>query len=280
MLEGFSRNAIREKAVAKVREAKGRFPEAGAAKIAEVVCDSIGGHPVRGGSEFDMALRLGQIPPRETLERLAEAIVSAVREAIQLEADRDLLWDTTGVGRALLSWKETWLDTRLTSFGIRDTRNQEPDADVESTKPVPEAGEAKRPPPRPEVSASALAEQRLPKLNSFTELEIRFTSDERVQLFWNGHQETRNFIELGFEDERAKEKPVQAWHTLRELAQSQGVLRRSMGRQATRLEKRIGEIRRRLRKFFQTKDDPFEFNRRERFYKARFRATSADPTRF
>jgi hypothetical protein len=78
---------------------------------------------------------------------------------------------------------------------------------------------------------------------TWEDVEIRFLSDERVQITIGEHIETKNYAEFGFEDARS-EGPNRAWATLRALAESGGTVHRSQnGREGVKLEKRMQEIR-------------------------------------
>lgn len=105
-------------------------------------------------------------------------------------------------------------------------------------------------------------------------VEIRFLSDERIQITTCGHTETRNYAEFGFEDGRS-EKPNLAWRTLKSLAEQRGTMRPSVnGAARAALEKRIQEIRQRLRDKFRVADDPLPFTERIG-YQARFKISCA-----
>jgi len=95
---------------------------------------------------------------------------------------------------------------------------------------------------------------------SWTAIEISFLSDERVQIHYGATTETRNYAELGFEDGRTK-NPNQAWAILRVLAAQNGVIRNGVtaGVPWPKVEKRIQEIRKVLRKHFGVADDPIPF---------------------
>jgi hypothetical protein len=96
------------------------------------------------------------------------------------------------------------------------------------------------------------------KISAWEELEISFLSDERVQLTVGVHTETRNYAELGFDDGR-NHKPNSAWETLRSLAEQGGTLETSTASTWPKVEKRIQEIRRVLRKHFAISADPLPF---------------------
>ena len=91
-------------------------------------------------------------------------------------------------------------------------------------------------------------------------VEILFLSDDRVQIWSGGKTETRNYADFGFADRRDG-KPNQAWLTLRVLAQERGMIRdgAKTGREWPKVEKRIQEIRKLLRKHFAIAADPLPF---------------------
>jgi hypothetical protein len=98
---------------------------------------------------------------------------------------------------------------------------------------------------------------------SWQAIEISFLSDERVQIRNGSNTETYNYGELGFADRRAKQepKPNQAWVTLRTMAEQNGIIRDGAKAGATwaKVEKRIQEIRKVLRKHFRITADPIPF---------------------
>jgi hypothetical protein len=114
------------------------------------------------------------------------------------------------------------------------------------------------------------------KPEAWASLEIRFLSDERVQLKVGLEVATCNYAELGFEDRRSG-KPNLAWAVLRAVAQLDGQMQRSpAGASAwSEVERRIQEIRKRLRHYFKLTDDPIPFVR-EHGYCARVKITCAD----
>jgi hypothetical protein len=91
-------------------------------------------------------------------------------------------------------------------------------------------------------------------------IEIRFLSDERVQIRNGATTETRNYTELGFEDGR-NGKPNRAWEAFRVLATERGIIRDAgkTGRTWPKVEKRMQEIRKVLRKHFHISADPVPF---------------------
>jgi len=105
-------------------------------------------------------------------------------------------------------------------------------------------------------------------------VEIRFLSDERVQIRTGTNAETRNYAEFGFEDGRSG-KPNRAWTMLRFLAEHDGAVKHAGEEKAwAKVEKRVEEIRRVLRAYFGTSDDPFPFVTGTG-YRARFKMTSS-----
>jgi len=97
-------------------------------------------------------------------------------------------------------------------------------------------------------------------LTKWEDFEIRFTSDERVQITVAGQHETRNYSEMGFEDKRSR-KPNLAWQTLRLLAEKRGIIHESSNKKRDwpRVEKRIQEIRKTLRELYKIPDDPLPY---------------------
>lgn len=119
-------------------------------------------------------------------------------------------------------------------------------------------------------------------LASFRDLHLRFTSDHQVQLTWSGHSEVRTFAELGFADGRGGNKavkPVSSWQILLKFARAGGVLERpkQIGPTAAGFEKRIGEIRTRLKVHFGLSEDPVAFDPSASIYRCAFVATAAEP---
>jgi hypothetical protein len=97
---------------------------------------------------------------------------------------------------------------------------------------------------------------------SWQAIEISFLSDERVQIRNGTGTETQNYGELGFADRRAKRgKPNRAWVTLRAMAELNGIIRDGAKTNAEwpKVEKRIQEIRKVLRKHFSITADPIPF---------------------
>jgi hypothetical protein len=111
------------------------------------------------------------------------------------------------------------------------------------------------------LSAPPVPAPRYPGAADWRNVEIVFLSDFRVQIRMNGKQsEPTNYAELGFDDGRS-ENPNRAWLALRSLAESGGLLREgsALGEPWPKVEKRIQEIRRRLRELFGISADPIPF---------------------
>jgi hypothetical protein len=99
--------------------------------------------------------------------------------------------------------------------------------------------------------------------SSWEAIEISFLSDERVQIRNGTSIETRNYGEFGFADRRVgrgKPKPNRAWHVLREMAQQNGIIPdgAKIG-DWRKVERRMQEIRKVLRKHFRNSGDPVPF---------------------
>jgi hypothetical protein len=92
------------------------------------------------------------------------------------------------------------------------------------------------------------------------EIEIAFLSDHQVEILTRGQRKNYNYAELGFEDRR-RGNPNLAWATFRQIAEGEGVkklppIAKERARDRGKLEKRIQEIRTKLRTFFGIKEDP------------------------
>lgn len=103
-----------------------------------------------------------------------------------------------------------------------------------------------------------------PSAPNWESIEISFLSDVRVQIRNGTDTETHNYRELGFADRRVKRgkpKPNQAWVTLRAMAEQNGIIRDGVktGAAWPKVEKRMQEIRKVLRKHFKIDADPIPF---------------------
>src|SRR5262249_47820226 len=104
------------------------------------------------------------------------------------------------------------------------------------------------------------------------DIEIVFLSDHRVQISrWGVKAEPVNYADFGFADGR-NENPNLAWQTLRILAEQGGVLSNEKEANARwpEVEKRIQEIRKVLRNYFQISSDPIPYVK-DRGYVAQFK---------
>jgi hypothetical protein len=97
-------------------------------------------------------------------------------------------------------------------------------------------------------------------IEKWGDLEIFFLSDTRVQFRVGKNVSTYNYEELGFVDRRSK-KPDGAWVEFRNLAQSNGQVRKPLNTRGrwTATERRMQEIRKRLRILFGQNADPIPF---------------------
>jgi len=105
--------------------------------------------------------------------------------------------------------------------------------------------------------------------SSWPEIEITFLSDERVEICSGDARKTYNYSELGFEDRR-NGRPNRAWIKLREMAENGGAIQSPRaGKDLSICQKRIEEIRKKLRNHFGIGTDPIPFNGNT--YKASFK---------
>jgi hypothetical protein len=115
------------------------------------------------------------------------------------------------------------------------------------------------------VETTIRVEQKEP--TGWHEVEITFLSVHRVTILSNDkNPKTYNYGELGFQDRRSgkgeEPRPNRAWVMLCEMAKHGGTLPRpSPGKERTMVQKRIEEIRERLRGHFGIEGDPIPFNR-------------------
>jgi hypothetical protein len=100
-----------------------------------------------------------------------------------------------------------------------------------------------------------------PAPRGWEDIEIRFLSDERVQIFVRGRpSDTKNFAEMGFEDLRGKGgKPKQAWHLLQVLSQNRGMVPATAIFGHQDIQKRAQELRDVLCDHFHIADNPLPY---------------------
>ena len=96
------------------------------------------------------------------------------------------------------------------------------------------------------------------------DIEIWFLSDFKVQVRVRDRTCAQNYAEMGFADRRSKHgepRPNRAWHTLRNLAESRGIIHDATkaDKDWPKVEKRMQEIRRELRSHFRIQGDPLPF---------------------
>jgi hypothetical protein len=160
-------------------------------------------------------------------------------------------------GPRALSHLQRVLDSLLIynehSDRIRDNLWQELKRSKEYATLIHDLAEAEKHPSRPPQSSGAGAA-------TWDAIEISFLSDERVQIRNGTDIETRNYAELGFEDSRTG-KPNQAWVTLRQLAVERGIIGPATTTRFAwpKVEKRIQEIRKVLRRHFGISSDPVPY---------------------
>jgi len=111
-------------------------------------------------------------------------------------------------------------------------------------------------------------------LSQWPELEIRFLSDERIEVKICNVTETKNYSEFGFEDRR-NGKPNTAWILLRELAKSGGTISGGpSNKNWSVVEKQVQALRTLFRDRYGIEDDPVPFLRNVG-YRARFKIGAA-----
>ena len=108
--------------------------------------------------------------------------------------------------------------------------------------------------------------------SSWEDIEIRFTSEHRVQIFVRGIPgDSMNFADMGFEDRRGGGgKPIGAWALLVDLSQNDGICSAAQVSSNQSIQKRAQEVRDRLAHRFQIAGDPLPF-RKGTGYKSRFK---------
>ena len=111
------------------------------------------------------------------------------------------------------------------------------------------------------------------------DVEIRFLSDHRVQIYRAGKAaEVLNFAEMGFADGRKKQGvPRAAWAILRALS-AEGRLPAPIGPPRAQLEKRIAEIRKALKRAVGVDEDPIFLA--SGYYQPRFKITRSAADQF
>jgi hypothetical protein len=100
-----------------------------------------------------------------------------------------------------------------------------------------------------------------PSTSRWEDIEIRFTSDHRIQVFFCGKPgDAFNFGDMGFNDRRGDGgKPIRAWAFLSVLAQNDGIYPATKISGNQTVQKRAQEIRERLASHFRLDGDPLPF---------------------
>lgn len=146
-----------------------------------------------------------------------------------------------------------------------ETRQSPKPAEPAQAKvPEPSAGETSAAPPALASEATdSVPSESTPVQNpkSWQEIEITFLSDHRVEICLGSNRENYNYGDLSFQDRRSG-KENRAWITLREIARHNGTIPRptATGRDRAMFQKRIEEIRRKLRTHFGILADPIPLN--------------------
>jgi hypothetical protein len=143
-------------------------------------------------------------------------------------------------------------------------------------RPAARGGDTGLVPDAREREAPSTAKPPQPAEGGWGNIEIRFLSEQKVQIFKSDKSEPpQNYAEMGFEDTR-NGNPIKAWGTLRALAVSGGVLGTSTEeRTRSQLEKDVQKIRRILRTHFSIASDPLPFEETYE-YRARFRISCGE----
>jgi hypothetical protein len=202
---------------------------------------------VRGWTIEDVERASGVFLRKLTITVLSKKFPDLHRHWI-CNSDGSIAPDVERRFRASAEWKE--YDELLLTTPIDATTNAAVTSTVDSS-PAKAEGEDLRP-------------NQAPK--SWQEIEITFLSDHRVEICYGGaNRKNYNYGELGFQDRRSgksqEPKPARAWIILCEFAKQNGTLPRSpAGKGRTMMQKRIEEIREKLRLRFGIETDPIPFN--------------------
>jgi hypothetical protein len=111
-------------------------------------------------------------------------------------------------------------------------------------------------------------------------VEITFISDHRVSIQIGKNLESLSYGEFGFADGRTG-NPIEAWDTLRELAQKEGIIKNASHARGdwSRVEKHMQLIREILRTRFKISADPIPYVRKTGYHAA-FKVRCAPSFRF
>lgn len=101
-------------------------------------------------------------------------------------------------------------------------------------------------------------------------VKIQFVSKDSVRISVESIHRRYTFAEMGFKDNRKGDLPDTQWEVLRYLAKNNGELSWQKETAMPNAQKRIQEIRKRLRTFMGIKEDPFFPYRENKSYKTKF----------
>ncbi len=106
----------------------------------------------------------------------------------------------------------------------------------------------------------------------WSDVNIRFLSDHRIQVTVLERSKAFNYAEAGFEN-RKTQNPNLAWNLLLQFARRNGRMERPQGKRSdlTRMEKDVQAIRKRFKELFKIQDDPFLPYRQEKCYQTIFK---------
>jgi hypothetical protein len=117
----------------------------------------------------------------------------------------------------------------------------------------------------------------------WSDITIRFLSEESVRIIARDVKEVRNYAEMGFMDDRTKSYNL-LWMALLEFGKNGGEISwKTMGlrpeiQKNLKLKSHTKRLRKHLKQFFGIEDDPFMPYRREKAYKTKFRVELLDKT--
>jgi len=157
----------------------------------------------------------------------------------------------------------------LMNFPLEDAERQAIDRALAACRSRWMSEALRRVSPTPGLSANASpdphpASPSLPQARDWSEIIICFLSEHRVRITIRNQSETRNYAEMGFASKK-NGTPMLAWEELYKLALRGGAFRATGDSQQWGvLEKRIQEIRRKLKAHFHLSDDPIPFVKKTR----------------
>jgi hypothetical protein len=145
-------------------------------------------------------------------------------------------------------------------------------AKPEAHAPTPEKAEVQKPKLTPRRWIKAGTAFSKPP-TSWKEIDITFLSDHQVQIRVGSERRAFDYAELGLADQR-NGTPNLAWNELRKMAGNGGSVEQplpSAGNDIAKREKRIEELREKLRYHFEIESDPIPFN--DTAYQTSFKLT-------